>query len=206
MNSSDITHFASLERKLSGYLEEHNCRGLDNLDKFPFDTLADVNKAYKLGIITFTVPYHADGIFSFGTKNQRLISILISLSLLGNILGNIALAVLNQEWIFILGALLAVIGFLLSTPYNRLLPLLIGVSAIILCYSFFKDNIEWISLSGSFLAGILYSKILRAIYKLAIIKRALYSEPMLCYLLIKRMILMVEPETETVFNQLPSIP
>ena len=206
MNSSDITHFANLERKLSTYLEEHNFRGLDSLSKFPFATLADVNKAYESGIITFIVPYHADGIFSFGTKNQRLISLLISLSLLGNILGNIGFAVVNQEWVFIFGALLAIIGFLVSTPYNRFLQLLIGMSTVILLAAFFKDSIEWLSLSGSFLAGVLYSKILRAIYKSAVVKRALYSEPMLCYLLIKRMILMVEPETKTVFNQLPSIP
>jgi len=206
MTSNDVTRFANVERKLASYLAEYGYHNLTDLGAFPFQTLADTNEAYGMKLIDFTVPYDSDHIHSFGISFQRLSTVVLSILLVGTVLANIVFAIYFHQWFFVAGSLLACIGFFISTPFNRSLPLLIAVGLLVFCWALFNDNLVWLVASISFLIGVACSKLIRSICSAAVIKHALYSEPMLCYLLLKRMILMVEPETKVVFEHMPLLP
>lgn len=92
----------------------------------------------------------------------------------------------------------------MATPFNRLRPLTLILGTMGFFTALFTGSWSWLIMAVSFLIGMVCSMGIRYIYQTAIKKRALYSEPILCYLLLKKMIWMIEPETETLWKHAPT--
>lgn len=195
MTSKDINRLAVVERNASTYLAELGYEDLASFGDFPFKNMEDVRLAHDVGAIRLFAPYHEDGLDLLGTSSERARSLSITICLFVVAIGNLSLAIYNHSWFYLLGVVFEVAGFSLATPYNRLRPLIIVLTLMGFAVTIFTANWPWFAVALSFLLGAVASMSMRLIHQVALRKRALHSEPLLCFMLLKGIIFLIEPES-----------
>lgn len=186
LSKSDLQRLAAWERSV---IQSGEPVRISELKDFEFKDFTEMRFAYDDGKLGFSIPYRGELLQHIAPTGEiwshRIFTwmpILMSLFC-------VYLARTHSNWMVLFGILTAILGLMVSTPYNpfRRIILWLSIISVITAYYF-----SWFSLtiiSVSFLVSNFSGIAAREMYSKSVTEAVLYSEVVFCYLYSRKLIL-----------------